>query len=91
MVDRTYSFRTSIVVIVAITCGIIGIAVGFLMKLSPDYWPQLIGDIILYSFTAVLTSGVFAAILNSEQYSRVFQRHIFEVFNDPKKLTDIVD
>ncbi|MFC3122192.1 hypothetical protein [Agaribacter flavus] len=49
------------------------------------------GSFLVKVSSAVLGAGVFAAIMKSAQFTEIFQRQIFEVFNNPKKLGEIVD
>lgn len=51
----------------------------------------IIGDILVKFASTLLGAGVFAALMKSAQFTEIFQKQIFEVFNDPKKLGEIVD
>lgn len=68
-------------------CLIIGMLITHLEYESAD----IIGDILVKASSAVLGAGVFAALMKSAQFTQIFQKQIFEVFHDPKKLGEIVD
>lgn len=48
--------------------------------------PNGTGEAILKSGSAILGAGVFAVIMKSAQFIELFQKNIFDVFSDPKRV-----
>ncbi|GAC13068.1 hypothetical protein [Aliiglaciecola lipolytica] len=85
------STLTTGVVAVLFWGGLATLIIGILIGQLSFNGAIIISDFLVKGSSAILGAGVFASIMKSAQFTSIFQQQVFEVFNDPKKLSEIVD
>lgn len=69
--------------------GVFLIFIGAIFGSAVDsfiYIPAGTGEAILKSGSAILGAGVFAVIMKSAQFTKLFQKHIYDVFYNPQEV-----
>lgn len=99
MLDSQKAFFIKIIIepiknnlsIILFWVGLLFIFVGAIFGSAIDNWQYIpigTGEAILKSGSAILGAGVFAVIMKSAQFTELFQKHIYDVFYDPREIKD---